>query len=180
MNYFYFFLLLIVFTACTVTVPDYVSEETGESSVWQDFDNDTIKDFSVYISYSQDQVAASISLYADPDSIGMLEEINVAIKEFGDQDSEITFTYGEFPGSLKEYRYGVNYGQVRDSVIADCDSMNFDQISFNAQKLYNVSEQSLPETLELWYDIKTTNGNASGTVIFKKTEREYEQVMRLH
>jgi hypothetical protein len=171
---------LFVFAGCTVEVPDYVSAESGESSQWINGYGDTTEDFSVHVVYSQGLVYASVAMYQDPAKMDSILDVNVSIKEFSEENSEITFTYGQFPGSLKEYRYGVNYAAVRDSVIMDCDSMRFDQISFNTQKGYSVAEENLPETIELWYTVTTTTGKASGTVQFKKIIREQEQTMRIH
>lgn len=167
-------------SSCTVEVPDYVSAETGESSHWINIYGDTTEDISVYATYSQGHVYASLGLYSAPDSIGFIEDINVSIPQFNDQDSGLTFTYGEFPGSLKQYTHGTNYARVRDTILADCDSLKFDMLSFSAQRTYSVSEENLPDTIEVWYEVKTSKGNASGKIQLKKTVREYEEAMRLH
>lgn len=173
------FLFLMV-SGCTVEVPDYVSAETGESSHWIDSWGDTEKDFSIWVTYSSDKVLASVTMYQDPTKMDSILDLDVFITEFSDQDAGLSFTYGQFPGSLKIYRYGHTYAEIRDSVIQDCDSLPFNQIDFNCQKVYSVSQDSLPETLEVWYNVKTTQGIANGKVQFRKIIREEEQTLRIH
>jgi hypothetical protein len=178
MRYCLLFLLLVM--GCTVTVPDYTSAEEDNGSPWIDVYGDTMKDFSIYVTYSDGKVVASISGYSHPDSMNFIDDINVSISEFSDQDVPLLVCYGSFPGTTNAYIETVSYRSVADSVSRGCDSLGGDMIDFQITRIYSVPEGQLPETLKLLYDVKTSFGNKNGKHSFKKVEREIEQSMRFH
>lgn len=173
-------LVIISFSSCTVKIPDYTSAEEDNGSPWIDLYGDTTKDMSVYINYSDGKVVASISGYAHPDSMDFIQDINVSIAEFSGQDVPLTVCYGTFPGTTNAYLETTSYSSIADSVSVACDSLSGDLVDFQVTRTYAVAADKLPETLELWYDVKTVYGSKSGKHSFKKIQREYEEVIRIH
>ncbi len=172
--------MVFLLAGCSVTVPDYTSAEEDNLSPWIDVYGDTMKDFAIYVTYSDGVVVASISGYAHPDSINVIEDIDVSITEFSDQDPTLMICYGVFPGTTNEYIESRDYSSVADSVVAGCDTLDGDQIDFQMTRTYSALQDKLPETLELNYEVKTIYGSKTGKHVFRKYEKEYEQVMRLH
>ena len=173
------FLFLLV-SGCTVKVPDYRSAETGEGSPWIDVYGDTMKDLSVYITYSDGKIVASVSGYCHPDSVRFLQDVNVSISEFGDQDAPLLVCYGTFPGVTNEYLEAYSFRDVADSLAAGCDSLEGDRIDFQITRTYSVAEDKLPETLQLNYDVKTMFGNKTGAHSFRRYEKEVQETIRIH
>jgi hypothetical protein len=170
----------ICLSGCTHQVPDYTSAEEDNLSPWIDVYGDTMKDFAIYLNYSGGIISANLSGYAHPDSINFIEDINVSIAEFSNQDVPLMICYGLFPGTTNECVESYSYTTVADSVIAGCDSLDGDQVDFQFTRTYAVAEQDLPETLELNYTVKTVYGSKSGKHVFKKYQKEIEEVIRIH
>jgi|GEM_PF-3966558 hypothetical protein len=168
------------FSGCTVKVSDYTSAEEDNASPWIDVYGDTMKDFSIYITYSDGKAVASISGYAHPDSMNFLQDVSVSISEFSNQDVPLLVCYGSFPGTTNAYIESFSYTSVADSVSAACGSLDGDQVDFQITRTYEVDVNNLPERLTLAYDVHTKYGNKTGTHVFKLYEREVEQNIRIH
>lgn len=175
-----FLLLATLLFSCTVKVPDYAESDTGESSPWVDVYGDTTKDMSVYINYANGTVTATIGGYSHPDSMGFIEDINVSINAFSEQNVPLMVIYGKFPGTDNLYLEANSYAEIADRIVAGCDSLAGDQIDYQISRTYSIAESELPESLELSYEVKTEKGNRSGKIVFSKIEREVEQSMRFH
>lgn len=172
--------LFLIASGCTVDVTDYTSAEEDSGSPWVDIYGDTTKDMSIYVTYAGGKVVASISGYTHPDSIGFIEDINVSISEFSEQDVPLLVCYGAFPGTTNYYLEAYSFGDIRDTLIADCDSLTGEKIDFQVTRTYSVGEEQLPENVTLTFDVKTIYGNKSGSHRFKKIVREVEQAIRIH
>lgn len=171
---------MIAVSGCTETVPDYTSAAEDSTSPWIDVYGDSTLDMSICITYSDGKVTATIAGYAHPDSINFIQDIQVSVSEFTQQDVPLLVCYGEFPGTTNGYIETYSYASVADTVITACSVLAADQIDYQITRTYIVAEDKLPETLELNYDVKTIYGNKVGKHVFRKYEKEYEQVMRFH
>lgn len=176
------FLASIFLMSCTVTVPDYVSSLTQESTFWTTINQDsTLPEIGLFTHYDNGKLVANLTCYVHPDSIAYIQNVNVTVSEFETGHIPLYLTYGEFPGTTKFYQQGADYVEMRDLVINECDVLACQQINFIASRSYTVIEEELPEVIHLMYTITTAKwGESSGSLQFTKATREYQETMRFH
>jgi len=168
---FIFFLMC----SCRGEHTNYITEDTGETDLRVNVYGDTATDMWIFVKPTlAGGVMASVDGYLPRDSMNIIQDISVGIREFSDQDVHLEVSYADAEGPDIGFIYTDSYSNVADSIARICDTLSYNLVYYGVSRIYIVDEDDLPETLELWYDIKTTCGSISGKRVFKKVVTEYE------